>query len=124
MNAISTPPAPVGGLSAPDGDIDASCRTPLFVMFAGAAAWLAVASVLGILASLKFHSPDLFAGCAWLSYGRLQPAATLALLYGFAVPAGLGVGLWISATLSGRRVSRPWLIALGAKLWNLGVFVG
>ncbi len=47
-----------------------------------------------------------------------------ALLYGFCVPAGLGVALWIIAHAGGTPVAQPWLIGFGAKLWNLGVLVG
>jgi len=43
--------------------IDSSCRLPLFALFGGAAVWLALGSVLGLLASLKFHAPAMFANC-------------------------------------------------------------
>lgn len=104
--------------------IDASCRVPLFVLFIGAAAWLVAASVFGLLASLSFHKADLFANCFLLTYGHVHAAAQNSLLYGFAIPAGLGVALWIIARLGGNRVSQPWLIAIGGKIWHLGVLVG
>jgi cytochrome c oxidase cbb3-type subunit 1 len=50
--------------------------------------------------------------------------ATNALLYGFAMQAGLGVALWIIARTGQTKVSQPWLIALGGKLWNFGLFIG
>jgi len=105
-------------------EIDASCRAPLFVLFLGAAVWLIVASVLGLIASLKFHSPDFLADCSCLTYGRVHPAAVNALLYGFAVPAGLGVMLWILARLGRTPLAHPLLMAVGAKFWNLGVLLG
>ncbi|MBC8096242.1 MAG: cbb3-type cytochrome c oxidase subunit I [Akkermansiaceae bacterium] len=115
--------------SAADSDpvsreIDASCRVPLFVLFFSGAIWLVVSSILGLIASIKFHSPNFLADCASMTYGRVYPAATNALLYGFAIPAGLGVGLWIIARLGQTRVVQPWIIAFGAKIWNLGVLVG
>ena len=79
--------------------IDASCRVPLLVLFGGAAAWLVVSSLLALVASLTFHMPEKFGDCSWLTYGHLQPAADDALLYGFCIPAGLGVALWIFARL-------------------------
>jgi cytochrome c oxidase cbb3-type subunit I len=101
-----------------------SCRLPSFVLFAGAAVWGVMASALALIASIKFHSPEFLAGCTWLTYGRAHAAAVNAQLYGFALPAGLGVALWIIARLGGNRVSQPGLIAVGALLWNAGVAVG
>ena len=105
------------------GEIDASCRLPLLVLFGHAAFWLLVSSAFGFLASLKFHAPNLLADCACLSYGRVHAVATTAFTYGFAIPAGLGVGLWIMARLGQNKVTQPWGIAFGGKLWNLGVLV-
>lgn len=104
--------------------IDASCRVPLFALFGGAAFWLALSSVFGLIASLTFHSPKMFADSAILSYGRAYPAWSNLLLFGFCVPAGLGVGLWLLARLGRTPLSRPWLVWVGAKLWHLGIFVG
>ena len=76
------------------------------------------------MASLKFHAPQLLAGSAWLTYGRLQPAATHALLYGFAVPAGLGVVLWLTARLGRVPLQLPGVAFVGGVVWNLGVKLG
>src|SRR5262245_45466926 len=119
MHATSTP-----SNSGSTGEIDASCRVPLLVLFFSAAAWLLIASVFGLVASLKFHSPKLAANCAWLTSGRVHAVALNALLYGFAIPAGLGAALWIFARLGGSPASQPLVIALGGKLWNLGVLAG
>jgi cytochrome c oxidase cbb3-type subunit 1 len=104
--------------------IDASCRLPLFTLFGGAAVWLALSSVFGLIASLKFHAPAMLANCAWLSYGRAYPAWSHLLVYGFCIPAGLGVGLWLLARLGRAELAKPWLMAVGAKLWHIGVLVG
>jgi len=122
MNATSTTSSASDSISI--AEIDASCRVPLFTLFVSAAAWLVMASVFGLLASLKFHSPSFLSDCACLTYGRVHPVAVNALLYGFAVQAGLGVSLWIIARLGETRVVQPWLIAAGSKLWNLGLTVG
>jgi cytochrome c oxidase cbb3-type subunit I len=103
--------------------IDASCRLPLFTLFGGAAVWLVLSSVFGLIASLTFHGPGLFADSAMLSYGRAYPAWANLLVYGFAIPTGLGVGLWLLARLGGVPVAQPFLIAVGAKLWHVGVLV-
>src|SRR5262245_23660336 len=104
--------------------IDSSCRLPLFVLFGGAATWLVLSSVFSLIASLKFHGPAMFASHAWLSYGRAYPAWSHLLVYGFCIPAGLGVCLWLLARLGRVELARPWLIAFSAKLWHFGVLVG
>src|SRR5712675_1411931 len=91
--------------SATNAEIDLSCRIPLLVLFGGAAFWLVISSIFGLISSLHFHGPSLFADTAWLTYGRVRPAANNALLYGFAIPAGLGVCLWLLARLGGPRWS-------------------
>ena len=106
------------------GELDASCRVPLFVLFVSAVVWVVIASGLALIASIKFHSPGFLADCPWLTYGRVHAAAVNAQLYGFALQAGFGVALWLIARLGVSRVAQPWLIAVGAKIWNLGVLVG
>lgn len=104
--------------------IDSSCRLPLFTLFGGAALWLALSSVFGIAASLTFHKATIFADCTVGTYGRAYPAWSHLLVYGFAIPTGLGVGLWLLARLGKVEVAKPFLIAVGAKLWHIGVLVG
>jgi cytochrome c oxidase cbb3-type subunit I len=104
--------------------IDASCRVPLLVLFGGAALWLVVSSVLALIASLTFHIPEKFGDCPWLTYGHLQPAADDALLYGFCLPAGLGVALWIFARLGQSPLRGAIVPVAAAHLWHLGVLVG
>ncbi len=104
--------------------IDASCRVPLLVLFGGAAAWLVVSSLLALVASLTFHMPAKFGDCSWLTYGHMQPAADDALLYGFCIPAGLGVALWIFARLGQTPLRGAIVPVVAAHLWHLGVLVG
>jgi cytochrome c oxidase cbb3-type subunit 1 len=106
------------------GRIDASCRLPLFTLFGGAALWLVLSSVFALAASMTFHKPSMFADCAMFTYGRAYPAWAHLLVYGFAIPSGLGVGLWLLARLGRVEVAKPFLIAVGAKFWHLGVLVG
>ena len=106
------------------GLIDASCRVPLLALFGGAALWLVVGLVLALIASLNFHMSEKFGNCAWLTYGRVQPAANDAILYGFAIPAALGVMLWIFARLSQTEIILPLVPIVAANIWHLGVLVG
>ena len=109
---------------SPTGSVDASLRLPLLALFGGAAFWLVAGSVLAMIASIKFHAPGFLAACSWLTYGRVQPAADDALLYGFCIPAGLGVALWLLAQLGQVPLHGAMVPVVAAKLWHLGVLVG
>ena len=104
--------------------IDASCRVPLLALFGGAAVWLVVGLVLGLIAAIKFHAPEFLSACPLLTYGRVAPAANDAVLYGFCIPAALGVMLWIFARLSQSPLALPLVPVVAANLWHLGVFIG
>jgi cytochrome c oxidase cbb3-type subunit 1 len=107
-----------------NSEIDFSCRLPLLVMFVSAAVWLVIASVFGLIASIKFHSPNFLAGVAALTYGRVRPAFVNSILYGFALQAGLGVTLWLLARLGRTPLVQRFFVTIGASLWNLGVTIG
>src|SRR5258706_571291 len=130
MSATSSPSQSIsiGGSSAAatvsSAEIDASCRAPVLLLFLSSAGWLLAASILGFIATLKFHSPALLADCAWFTYGRVHPGASNALIYGFAVQAGLGVLLWLTCHLGRTRLAAPAMVVAGGLLWNLGVTVG
>jgi len=104
--------------------IDASCRVPLLALFGGAALWLVIGLLLAVIASLTFHAPQMFADCPLLTYGHVQPAANDAILYGFCIPAALGVMLWIFARLGETELVLPLVPVVAANIWNLGVLVG
>jgi cytochrome c oxidase cbb3-type subunit 1 len=96
----------------------------LVVLLVSAAKWLVVASVFGLIASIKFHSPEFLANVPWLTYGRVRPAWLDAVLYGFCMQAGLGVSLWLLARLGRVVLQQPGLVLFGAIFWNLGVLAG
>ncbi|MGC9941019.1 MAG: cbb3-type cytochrome c oxidase subunit I [Verrucomicrobiota bacterium] len=104
--------------------IDASCRVPLLALLGGAAAWLVAGLGLSLIASIKFHAPGFLAGCPLLTFGRVQPAANDAILYGFAIPAALGVMLWVFARLSRVELVLPLVPFVAANIWHLGVLIG
>ena len=115
---------PVTPASACQQAADLSCRIPLTLMFLGATLWLLLSSLLALLASIHLHSPGFMADSAWLGYGRLQPAAYEALLYGFCLPAGTGIGLWLFARLGRTALAVPVLTVVGTLFWNAGVALG
>lgn len=58
-----------------------------------------------------------------MTYGRVHPAFLTAMLYGLCLQAALGVALWLFSRLGNTPLIQPWLVVVGAKLWNLGVTV-
>jgi len=101
-----------------------SCRLPLLVLFISGAIWLVIGSVFSLIASIKFHAPGFLSNQAWLSYGRVHPAYTNCMLYGFCLQAGFGVLLWLLVRLGRTPLVHRWLVTIGAMFWNLGVTVG
>src|SRR5689334_17020135 len=99
-------------------EIDASCRVPLLALFGGAALWLVIGILLGIAAAMSFHKPEMFADCPFLTYGHAQAAANDLILYGFVIPAALGVVLWIFARLSQAPLALPLVSVVAANLWH------
>lgn len=130
MNSATPTPQPVAIATAMErsgvglAEIEASARMPIFLLFASGAVWLVIASLFSLIASIKFHAPTFLGNAAWLTYGRVHPAATNALLYGFCIPAGLGAALWIFSRLGRAVTAQPILIGFGAAFWNLGVTIG
>jgi len=110
--------------SACSSGIDASCRVPLLALFGGAALWLVLGLLLGLAAAMSFHKPDMFANCACLTYGHAQAAANDLILYGFVIPAALGVILWIFARLSQAPLALPIVPVVAANIWHVGVLLG
>src|SRR5271166_7211597 len=80
-------------------EIEASCRVPLLALFGSAMLWLFLGALLALIASLKFHNPHFLAQEPYWTYGRVMTAYKTVLLYGFGVPAALGVGLWLTCRL-------------------------
>ncbi|MEO7299824.1 MAG: cbb3-type cytochrome c oxidase subunit I [Verrucomicrobiota bacterium] len=105
-------------------EIDASCRYPVLLFFISAAVWFLFSAVLGLLAPIKFHSPNFFTHCPWLTYGRIHPVQLDSFVYGFAAQAAFGVTLWLFCRLGRTCLFAPKVLLLVAKIWNLGVLIG
>ncbi len=122
MNEPSTKPV----ASPPEllAEIDRSCRLPLLVLFFSALTWLAVGSVLALIASVQLHAPAFFGDCPWFTYGHVRPAANNALVFGFASQAGIALALWLFCRLGRTPLFRPLAVAITALFWNLGVTAG
>lgn len=104
--------------------IDRSTRVPVLLFVGLGTVWLVVGSLLATLAAFELVLPRWFDGLAFLSYGRVQPAAMNALIYGWASQAGIGLGIWLTTRLSGVELKNHGLLIGGAILWNLALLVG
>ncbi len=104
--------------------IDRSARYPVMFFFTSAAAWLLFATVLGFLSSLKLRVPGLLDDYAVFGYGRLYPVHLNALVYGWAMQAGIGVMLWLMARLTRSRIQHPVALIVAGHVWNAGVALG
>jgi len=105
-------------------EIDRSCREAVGLFFLVAWCWLGLGLLLLLLGGIQTHVPVLFSNTAALSFGRVVPAAIHCLLYGFALPAGLAVSLWLICRLGRARLHNPPVIAAGFGFWNVGILLG
>lgn len=104
--------------------IDWSLRHPVMFFFTSGAAWLAVSLVFGLLASIKLHSPGIFSGTSFLTYGRVFPAHLNMLVYGWGCQAAFGVIIWLMSRLSRQECRHAGAILMAGHLWNLAVAAG
>jgi cytochrome c oxidase cbb3-type subunit I len=105
-------------------EVDLSCRQPFLILATGALTWLVIGLFLALISSIKVHGAGFLAGSAWLTYGRVFPAALNTLAYGFASQAALAMAFWILVRLGRVAVPVPNLIVAGALVWNAGVAIG
>ena len=105
-------------------EIDASAKWPVLAFFASALVWLLLGGALQLVASIQLHVPSFLADCAWLTHGRVSPAAENALVYGWGMNAAFGFGLWLMARLSATTLRHGGWLFVAAKFWNLGVTLG
>ncbi len=104
--------------------VDASLRLPVLIFFGSAALWLVVGTFLAAVALTKLVWPQFLDGPAFLTYGRIAPAAVNALVYGWASSAGLGIALWLLARLGRAPLNYAVLPVVAGLVWNFGVFLG
>ena len=104
--------------------IDASCKYPVTLFIAGAVFWLIVATVFGLLAAIKLHSPTFLAEWSWLTFGRVRPVHLTIVTFGWAGAVGLGVSLWTLCRLCRVPLVFPQMVVLAGIIWNIGVTVG
>jgi cytochrome c oxidase cbb3-type subunit 1 len=104
--------------------IDASARGPVLFFFGNALLWLFLATVLGFIASIQLYKPEFLADVPFLSYGRIWPAYTNILSFGWASLSGMGVAIWLLARLSRVQIKLPGVLVTGGVFWQVGLTYG
>nr|MBV6629572.1 cbb3-type cytochrome c oxidase subunit I [Oceanococcus sp. HetDA_MAG_MS8] len=103
---------------------DQSSRVPVLVWLSSSMIWLLLASVLGVVASIKLHAPDWLVSEAILTFGRIRPAHLNVAAYGWASMAGVGVGIWLIPRLFKTTLVGGHFATAGGVAWNIGVLLG
>lgn len=104
--------------------IDRSVRGPVLTFFISATLWLMLATLFGVIDSIKLHSPNFLNQVSWLSYGRIHAAYWNTLVYGWGSTAGFGVVIWLLARLSHTTMRGRSILVTASVLWNFALGVG
>ncbi len=91
-----------------------------------AAAWLLIASLLGLVVAFRLVNPEFLGTHQVLFHGLLRPVHTLTMLFGWASLALVGMAFYVVSKASRAQMSAGEMTAANVALvlWNLGVLVG
>jgi cytochrome c oxidase cbb3-type subunit 1 len=92
--------------------------------FGSGLVWLFIGTLLALIASIKLHKASFLGDAAWLTFGRIEPAAANAIVYGFAMQVAFGVLLWIMCRLGNVRLLFQATLCVGGLIWNLALTIG
>ena len=101
-----------------------SYRVPALVLLGFGLWWFIGAALLHTAALVKLHAPELLAAWPWFTYGRLQPAAWNALVFGFCVPAGMVVAAVVCAQSARAPLLGGRGMIVAGLFWNIGLAIG
>lgn len=110
--------------SAERATLDASVSAPVILFFGTAIFWLLFGSVFELISAIKLVWPCFLDGCGLFTYGRTSVVSVNALAYGWATPAAIGIGLWLTARLCRVQLARYKSLMAAGIIWNIGTFVG
>ena len=120
MSQDATPSLDAGLRTA----IDKSTSNPVMFFFTSGAAWLAVSILLGIFASIKFHTPTFMEGIGALTTGRAYAAHLNVLIYGWCFQAAFGTIIWLMSRLCRKEFKNSLTVLVAGHLWNATVALG
>lgn len=105
-------------------EVDRSAEWVVTVYWSSALFWLTVATLAGLISSIKLHAPDFLGNIEWLTFGRIRPVHWDTAIYGFGGTAASGTLLWLQARLCQTRIPFPTLLIAGGLIFNLGILLG
>jgi cytochrome c oxidase cbb3-type subunit I/II len=86
--------------------------------------WFGIFASFGFLLAIKFFFPEFLGIQDWLTFGKIRPAHTNGVLFGFVSSGLLGTMLWITPRLCARPLRFPTMAKLTAFLWNGAIIAG
>jgi cytochrome c oxidase cbb3-type subunit I/II len=86
--------------------------------------WFGIFASFGFLLAIKFFFPQFMGEAAWETFGRIRPAHTNGVLFGFVSSGLVGSMLWITPRLCARPLRFADLGRVAAYLWNGAVLGG
>ncbi|OYY60408.1 MAG: hypothetical protein B7Y51_11850 [Burkholderiales bacterium 28-67-8] len=89
-----------------------------------AVVWLVLASLAGLISSIKLHLPDWWVQYDWMTFGRIRPIHLNLVAYGWCSLAGIGVAIWLIPRLLKTELVGAKYALVGGALWSIGVFAG
>jgi len=120
----TTAPRSVDYPAAERAAVDASARGPVLFFFGNAILWLFLATFLGFIASIQLYKPEFLADIPFLTYGRVWPAYTNVISFGWASLSGMGVAIWLLARLCRVQIKLPGVLVTGGVFWQVGLTYG
>jgi cytochrome c oxidase cbb3-type subunit 1 len=105
-------------------DADKSTSLVVGVCLTLAVVWLVLASLAGLISSIKMHEPDWWVQYGWLTFGRIRPIHLNMVAYGWCSLAGIGVAIWLIPRLLKTELVGAKYALVGGGLWTIGVFAG
>jgi cytochrome c oxidase cbb3-type subunit 1 len=103
---------------------DQSTAYVSFVFLSCAVVWLVLASVFGLISSIKLHNPEFLTDYAWLTFGRTRTLHLNMVAYGWCPMAAFGVAIWMLPRLLKTKLYGGRFALLGCMLWNAGLIAG
>lgn len=105
-------------------EADRSTAYITFTFLCCAIVWLVLASVFGLISSIKLHNPEFLTQYAWLTFGRTRTLHLNMVAYGWCPMAAFGVAIWMLPRLLKTRLYGGRFALLGCMLWNAGLIAG
>jgi cytochrome c oxidase cbb3-type subunit 1/cytochrome c oxidase cbb3-type subunit I/II len=85
------------------------------------AVWLCIATLGGLFSAIQLFSPDVLRNIPFLEFGRVRPAHTNMVLFGFVGLMSIGAGLYIVPVMLRTRLYGQRLANLSLLLYNLAL---